>query len=87
MAICRCLEVHACPPSPKGGPPYIFYVKPLGYPLTDVYCGLCTNPAVVWLKEWEVMLYKMGQRSFSIGGRQVKVVVEDSGVYEYKDSD
>jgi hypothetical protein len=83
VAICRCLEAHACPPSREGDYSHIHYVKPVGYPKTGPACGLCSNPAVIWLEEWEVLMYNNGERVFRLGARNVRVRADDSGVCDF----
>ncbi len=84
MALCRCLNAHACP---KGRTTrYVAYVHPVGYPKTALICGLCTNPGVIWIDSNELSQYRNGQRIFSGPNNFTKMMADDAGAISAADA-
>ena len=79
MALCRCLKYHGWPVG-RGGNEYVAYVLPRNYPNTDVVCGRCDEPAVIWLLQEEVDAYEAGQRIFNGPNNFVRMRAGEQGL-------
>lgn len=78
--LCRCLREQHAWPKGKNGREYVGYVIPIGYPNTSATCGLCDDPAVVWLDEAEINSYEQGNRIFSGNTNVIRIKVDDNGI-------
>jgi len=78
MALCRCLENHPWPRGKKRK--YVAYVILIGYPKSSLICGLCDNLGVIWIEDFEVKVYKSGERIFVGQTNVVKMKADGSGI-------
>ena len=78
MALCRCLDYHKWPVG-RGANKYVGFVLPMNYPESDLVCGRCDKPAVIWLLQQEAEAYEAGQRVFDGTGNFVRIRARDQG--------
>lgn len=78
MALCRCLEKHSPPRGRKNV--YIGFVKPVGYPVSSLICGICENAGVIWLTPEEAHLYTEGKRIFDGPNNFARMMADNNGI-------